>query len=122
MSRVIDDARPVNPMAVREELVEHLRFLKEIGVHELRLAAPRPGIDSEMPAMGTSGQIPPEAEPAVMAPVNSAAADELEQFRLEGVGDCRECRLCESRTNIVFGVGNPDARLMFVGEGPGRTN
>jgi DNA polymerase len=37
----------------------------------------------------------------------------------EEIGDCRRCRLCEKRTNIVFGVGHPNARLMFVGEGPG---
>ena len=37
----------------------------------------------------------------------------------EDIGDCRRCRLCEKRTNVVFGVGDPRARLMFVGEGPG---
>jgi len=36
------------------------------------------------------------------------------------LGDCRRCRLCEGRKNIVFGAGDPGARLMFVGEGPGR--
>ena len=35
------------------------------------------------------------------------------------LGDCRRCRLCEERTQIVFGDGNPHAELMFVGEGPG---
>jgi DNA polymerase len=37
----------------------------------------------------------------------------------DDIGDCRRCRLCEKRTNVVFGVGDPRARLMFVGEGPG---
>lgn len=32
---------------------------------------------------------------------------------------CRECPLWEGRTNLVFGVGNPDAEVMFIGEGPG---
>ena len=32
---------------------------------------------------------------------------------------CRKCRLCEHRTNPVFGVGNRSARLMLIGEGPG---
>ncbi len=36
------------------------------------------------------------------------------------LGDCRRCNLSKSRTRIVFGSGNPSARLMFVGEGPGR--
>jgi len=35
------------------------------------------------------------------------------------IGDCRRCRLCERRTTIVYGVGSPEAGLMFVGEGPG---
>jgi uracil-DNA glycosylase family 4 len=37
----------------------------------------------------------------------------------EELGDCRRCKLCDGRTNLVFGVGNPDAHLVFVGEGPG---
>lgn len=35
------------------------------------------------------------------------------------LGECTRCGLCASRTHIVFGEGNPDARLVFVGEGPG---
>jgi DNA polymerase len=38
----------------------------------------------------------------------------------EHLRDCRRCKLCEGRTRVVFGVGDPAARLMFVGEGPGR--
>ena len=36
------------------------------------------------------------------------------------LGNCQRCELGQTRTNIVFGVGNPHARVMFVGEGPGR--
>ena len=36
------------------------------------------------------------------------------------LGDCRRCPLGETRTNLVFGVGNPNARVVFVGEAPGR--
>ena len=43
----------------------------------------------------------------------------LQQLRDE-IGDCRRCQLSEGRSNIVFGVGNPDADLVFVGEAPGR--
>jgi DNA polymerase len=43
----------------------------------------------------------------------------LEELRAE-IGDCRRCKLCEGRTQIVFGVGNPRSELVFVGEGPGR--
>lgn len=42
--------------------------------------------------------------------------DEIEAV----LGDCRLCQLYQSRTKIVFGVGNPRARVMFIGEAPGR--
>jgi DNA polymerase len=58
----------------------------------------------------------PEAPPpAVGAP---APALTLAQIR-EELGDCQRCRLCKGRSNIVFGVGNPNADLVFVGEAPG---
>ena len=41
--------------------------------------------------------------------------EDLEKSILE----CKKCRLCTNRTNIVFGQGNKKARLMFIGEGPG---
>ena len=37
----------------------------------------------------------------------------------EDIGDCTRCRLHKGRTNLVFGVGNVNAELMFIGEGPG---
>ncbi len=43
---------------------------------------------------------------------------ELEKLRGECLG-CRRCGLCETRTNVVFGVGPEDAKVMFIGEGPG---
>jgi uracil-DNA glycosylase len=42
----------------------------------------------------------------------------LDEVRRE-LGVCKRCKLCSGRKNIVFGVGNPKARLVFVGEGPG---
>lgn len=44
---------------------------------------------------------------------------ELAQLDESQVKPCRKCRLCETRTNTVFGEGDVDARLMFIGEGPG---
>jgi len=38
----------------------------------------------------------------------------------QGLTDCQKCRLCEHRNNIVPGEGNPNAQLMFIGEGPGQ--
>ncbi len=45
-------------------------------------------------------------------------SDDLEEIRRD-LGDCRRCKLCAERTNIVFGTGNSVAKLVFVGEGPG---
>jgi uracil-DNA glycosylase family 4 len=42
----------------------------------------------------------------------------LDEIRTE-LGDCKRCKLCGGRTQIVFGSGNPRAELMFVGEAPG---
>ena len=43
----------------------------------------------------------------------------LEEIKLE-CQQCRKCELCKTRTNIVFGTGNENARLMFIGEAPGQ--
>ena len=52
------------------------------------------------------------------APTKGADSEALKQIRAD-LGDCERCGLCARRTNIVFGVGNPTARLMFVGDSPG---
>jgi uracil-DNA glycosylase len=56
--------------------------------------------------------------PALLIKATEAAAA-LAEIRTV-IGDCRRCALCKARTQVVFGVGDPRARLMFIGEGPGR--
>jgi uracil-DNA glycosylase family 4 len=51
--------------------------------------------------------------------VSGADCPDLDSLRAH-IGDCRRCPLGETRTQVVFGVGDPDARLMFIGEGPGK--
>ncbi len=85
----------------REELAGCLRSLKG------RLQDQMPEIPSWVLA---------RREPVEPAPLEAAAT--LENVRAI-LGDCTRCRLHEGRTRIVFGQGNPHARLMFVGEGPG---
>jgi DNA polymerase len=68
-------------------------------------------------------QVAAPAAPAE-APLDLFAASALRELTtLEalraGIGDCRRCKLAPHRTNLVFGVGNPSARLVFVGEAPG---
>jgi len=75
----------------------------------------------------------PDRAVAAPAPVAAAPLDEsgeaappkaktgkagLQVVR-DDLGDCKRCKLAPSRTNLVFGVGNPDAELVFVGEAPG---
>jgi DNA polymerase len=62
----------------------------------------------------------PEAESSSPSPI-SVFQDKpaaLKAIR-EDIGDCTRCRLHKGRTNLVFGVGNVNADIMFVGEGPG---
>ena len=67
-------------------------------------------------AEGSKGLV---AEPVgATQPPAVTVSQSLEQIRQE-LGDCRRCKLCSGRTHIVFGVGNPHAELVFVGEGPG---
>lgn len=77
--------------------------------------------ESKGTAMSTSRK--PKASAVSDTPKSSGAAPEVEGEKLrairEELGDCKACPLCEQRTLIVFGEGDPDARIMFVGEGPG---
>jgi len=60
------------------------------------------------------------AKPAakIESPPEPTEVLSLEAIR-EEMGDCRRCQLWQSRTRLVFGVGDPKARLMFIGEAPG---
>ncbi len=53
--------------------------------------------------------------PADTVDVNTPTLQDIRQE----LGDCHRCPLCQKRTHIVFGEGNPQARLAFVGEAPG---
>jgi uracil-DNA glycosylase family 4 len=58
------------------------------------------------------------SEPQTLPSEPRASASGLDSIR-QDIGDCRRCRLHEGRNKIVFGTGNPQASLVFVGEGPG---
>ncbi len=119
--------------ALREEARDVLRAARHL-LGELADEAdgfgPRPaGAGEAAPAPAPEARSAAEAPPAAAsaAPLQTdllgatpgfAEATTLEEVRSE-LGECTRCRLHEGRTRIVFGVGNPDADLMFVGEGPG---
>jgi DNA polymerase len=58
-------------------------------------------------------------EPRGDDPKDRTAAAAALQAQADALRDCRACTLCEGRTQVVFGVGDPAADLMFIGEGPG---
>jgi DNA polymerase len=87
---------------VVEQIRERLRFYSSI----TSLGFPRVAEVSKK-----AEAAPPRREPRENETLESIRAD---------LGECQRCRLSQKRTTIVFGVGNPKAALMFVGEGPGR--
>ena len=111
-----------------DQLAEHLRFATELGVEGVSRdpAWRRRGVGSRL-------QIPPVASqnlqttPETLVQILPAGTrnlqttpDTLPMVRAE-IGDCTRCKLHKlGRRQIVFGVGNPNADLMFVGEAPGR--
>ena len=62
----------------------------------------------------------PISAPAVVPPTDTEIAAMDWASLQAAVSTCTRCRLCESRTRTVFGVGDPDPAWLFVGEGPGR--
>jgi DNA polymerase len=67
------------------------------------------------------GLEPPNLSPSTLNYLERGASsfvslEGLKQF----IGDCRRCKLCQGRTRLVFGEGSSEAKLVFVGEGPGR--
>ena len=104
----------------RDQLKQHLTFAGELGVAGVsrdpewrrRSASPRRSPDPQPPTQTTGAP-----QSAVSFSRNQAEA--LAAVR-DDIGDCTRCKLhALGRTQIVFGVGNPDADLMFVGEAPG---
>jgi DNA polymerase len=101
----------------KDSLRGRLGFYRDLGVDELyRRGAPP--VAAEAPAQ--TKPLPPVAIPT-SPPIPSLAppGDTLELIRADIGEDCRRCRLCEQRSRIVFGTGDPHAKLVFVGEGPG---
>lgn len=84
-----------------------VKLVRPVAARPQPIARPAPAPVSLRPATAP--------QPMIAKP---APAKTLEQIRAE-LGDCKRCKLCSGRKSIVFGVGNPSAELVFVGEGPG---
>lgn len=84
--------------------------------------APKGGgetIHAAAPALFAPDELAPDADQIAEAVKLADPAAALARLRSDVIGECRRCRLCEQRSKVVFGVGDPRARLMFIGEGPG---
>jgi DNA polymerase len=117
---------------LRRALAERIRYYNELGIYDFY----------RRETQSTTSQLPPELPEETPRPAlvsipaspeqdlfavdhpkpESAAPDPSQALRLirEDLGDCTRCRLHQQgRKQIVFGVGNPRAQLMFIGEAPG---
>jgi uracil-DNA glycosylase len=136
MSRTLDPE-------LRRNLVERIRFYRELGIYDFYRRDAGPAVaeaprDEAAPAARTfqpeeREEMTPRKAVAVAVPVEeetmfavpkpeAGVADPVAALRVirEDIGDCTRCNLHKlGRKQIVFGVGNPRAELMFVGEGPG---
>jgi DNA polymerase len=124
--------------ATRRALAERLRYYHELGIYDFyrRESSAIPAFESALPptsqpetreemAARKSAIVAPVADeniiPILTPHPEHATIDPAVALKLirEDLGDCTRCKLAKTRTNIVFGVGDPRAELMFVGEGPG---
>ena len=109
-------------MKMSREIAEHLRYFAELGVEGVSKDVKwRQRSDAVNPPEGRHHHV---AEDIATDPVVSGFSriddDALDIIKADIGPDCRRCKLCAmGRSQIVFGVGNPKARLMFVGEAPG---
>jgi uracil-DNA glycosylase len=113
----------------RRSWVEYLEYLSDIGLETL----PRREVEEEIqpeikvpPAVaaleGPSRKTPDsKGTPSLFSPTSTPKQKgdrNLAEIQTD-IGDCQRCKLYKNRTRIVFGSGNPQAKVMFVGEGPG---
>ncbi len=114
-----------------QELKQYLNYLKDMGYEELPSST---HLNFRPPISGTSTQSlatpespmakttkkkvikKPASEPE--SPTGKTGKAGLDIIQTE-MGDCTLCKLSKDRKTIVFGSGNPEADLMFIGEGPG---
>jgi DNA polymerase len=118
-----------------DEIRKKLEFYRDLGIQEVFLRRPDltcaatstpAAVEDQKPRRTPASsvqiqeaEIVPRPKPeTIELPPIAPLDDTLDAIQAD-IGDCKRCRLCEQRNKIVFGTGNPGARLVFVGEGPG---
>jgi uracil-DNA glycosylase len=138
--------RPLS-LELREVLAARIRYYRELGIYDLYrrtpVASTGASVQNAAPAIAEEIPIQPEQREemsprraaaavsvvseenmfeVVASPPETGVSDPIQALKRirEDLGDCTRCRLAkQGRKQIVFGVGNPRAELMFIGEAPG---
>jgi uracil-DNA glycosylase len=127
------------PENLQQKLSDRLRYYQDIGIREffrdrvgdalqnsqLEIAAPRmSAMPDEAPQKMSDPPAPPKSLPRPSSAPDLFALPKILDGTLQDIrtdiGDCIRCKLHKGRNKIVFGDGSPQARLLFIGEGPGR--
>ena len=128
----------MDPARLHRILRQHVQTDRLLGVDAVPVASSRPSLAAAATTQAERAVKAAEVNPSAHAVTDSADASTsaapsrvalldraqklhvLDQMDRTEVRGCTDCVLHESRTQTVFGEGNPDARVMIVGEGPGR--
>jgi uracil-DNA glycosylase len=104
---------------LKRALADRIRYYNELGIYDFyrrQPSTPTEQRESMTPRVRTQ----PSPSPAIATPARSLDSATALTLIREDIGDCTRCKLHkQGRKQIVFGVGNPDADLMFIGEAPG---
>jgi DNA polymerase len=115
----MDASLPPDRRTLVATIRDYVEQLREEGMEGLPASPPAAPTGAAVSALASTktGAAPMPVELFSKYPglEKSSTLDELRGF----IGDCQRCKLAPRRTNLVFGVGNPNADLMFVGEAPG---
>jgi DNA polymerase len=112
-------------------LADRVKFYRELGIYDLyrrdvatvatsAAASEIVAANDQRRTTNYSTEMPKaKTQKAAPLPVIQGPPEEMLTAISVDIGDCTRCRLHKGRTKLVFGVGNPRAELMFIGEGPG---
>ncbi len=113
---------PLDPQQ-KQAIAAHVQYLRDLGIFDLYRRGDPEALPESVPETLEEPFIPPRQPIAPQPSIGSfvappSRAEALRAIQYE-IGDCTRCALSRGRNKIVFADGDPNARLMFVGEGPG---
>src|SRR5579864_6524370 len=117
-------ARPLDP-ETRSQLQARVQYYRDLGIYDFyrreRSTTTATELADEIPAGQSQENLQSEDSLTRKTQPRTAPADSTMSLKTlrDDIGDCKLCRLAKGRTNLVFGSGNPNADIMFIGEAPG---